>query len=154
MSLRIIAIGRARDTPESALFARYATRIRPVLTLTELPDGKGAPAEVKRRESEALLAALPPRAFAVALDLAGEALDTQAFATKLQAWLDTGRPVCFLIGGAGGLDRSVLTRADAALSLGRMTWPHLLARAMLAEQLYRVWAISAGHPYHRAGRPD
>ena len=68
--MRVIAIGRARDEPEAALFARYVTRIRPALTLTELPDGKGAPTETKRREGEALLAALPAAAFAIALDLA------------------------------------------------------------------------------------
>jgi len=61
--------------------------------------------------------------------------------------------VCFLIGGAEGLDASVLARADAVLSLGPLTWPHMLARAMLAEQLYRAQAIRTGHPYHRTGRP-
>lgn len=151
--MRIVAIGRSRDGPESALFARYVTRIRPSLTLTELPDGKGAPAELKRREGEALLAALPVQAFVVALDLAGEALDSLGLAARLDAWLGLARPIHFLIGGAEGLDHPVLNRADFMLSLGRMTWPHLLARVMLAEQIYRARAISAGHPYHRAGRP-
>jgi len=68
-------------------------------------------------------------------------------------WLEQARPVCFLIGGAEGLDASVLARADAVLSLGPLTWPHMLARAMLAEQLYRAQAIRTGHPYHRTGRP-
>jgi 23S rRNA (pseudouridine1915-N3)-methyltransferase len=63
------------------------------------------------------------------------------------------RPLCFLIGGAEGLDRTVIARADFTLSLGRMTWPHLLVRAMLAEQIYRARSIAAGHPYHRFGRP-
>ena len=152
--MRIVAIGRARDSPEAALFARYATRIRPSLTLTELPDGKGSAVEIKRREGEALLAALPAQAFVIALDLGGEMLDSTAFATRLETWLGLSRPVHFVIGGAEGLDRPVLTRADAALSLGRLTWPHLLARAMLAEQIYRARAIASGHPYHRAGRPE
>jgi 23S rRNA (pseudouridine1915-N3)-methyltransferase len=151
--MRVIAIGRARDEPEAALFARYVTRIRPALTLTELPDGKGAPTETKRREGEALLAALPAAAFAIALDLAGETLDSETFAVRLDGWLGLARPICFLIGGAEGLDRPVLARADFTLSLGRLTWPHLLARAMLAEQIYRARAIAAGHPYHRSGRP-
>lgn len=152
--IRIIAIGRARDTEESALFARYSTRIRPKLTLVELPDGKGEPAECKRREAEALLGALPTAAFVIALDMAGEALTSTDLAARLEAWLGMSRPLCFLLGGAEGLDRSVLNRADFTLSLGRMTWPHLLARAMLAEQIWRARSIASGHPYHRAGRPD
>jgi 23S rRNA (pseudouridine1915-N3)-methyltransferase len=71
----------------------------------------------------------------------------------LDRWLEAGKPVCFLIGGAEGFDARVLARADATLSLGPQTWPHMLARVMLAEQIFRARAISAGHPYHRAGRP-
>jgi 23S rRNA (pseudouridine1915-N3)-methyltransferase len=152
--MRVIAVGRSRDGPEADLFARYSARIRPTLALTEVADGKGAPAEIKRREGEALLAALPAQAFTVALDLDGEMLDSEAFAARLEGWLTLSRPIRFLIGGAEGLDRAVLSRADFVLSLGRMTWPHLLARAMLAEQIYRARSIAAGHPYHRSGRPD
>ena len=152
--MRVLAIGRARDGPEAALFARYAARIRPALTLTELADGKGSPVEIKRREADSLLAALPREAFAIVLDGDGEMLDSAAFAARLEGWLTLGRPLCFLIGGAEGLDRTVIARADFTLSLGRMTWPHLLVRAMLAEQIYRARSIAAGHPYHRAGRPE
>jgi len=148
--MRVIAIGRARDTPEAALFARYAARLRPALTLSELPEGRGAPAEVKRREGEALLAALPPDAFAVALDRTGAAAESAALAALLERWLGMGRTLCFLIGGAEGLDAPVLRRADHVLSFGTMTWPHMLARVMLAEQLYRARSIVSGHPYHRA----
>ena len=151
--MRVIAIGRLRDGPEADLFNRYAERLRPRLDLTELPEGRGAPAEVKRREGAALLAALPPGALVVALDLGGTEPDSAAFAKHLDRWLEQGRPVCFLIGGAEGLDTPVIARADHTLSLGRMTWPHFLARAMLAEQLYRARSISQGHPYHRSGRP-
>ncbi len=152
--MRIVAIGRSREGPEAELFARYSARIRPALVLTELPDGKGAPAEIKRREGEALLAALPAQSFAVALDMAGEMLDSETLAARLEGWLTLSRPIGFLIGGAEGLDRAVLARADFTLSLGRLTWPHLLARAMLAEQIWRARSIAAGHPYHRSGRPD
>jgi 23S rRNA (pseudouridine1915-N3)-methyltransferase len=152
--LRVIAVGRSRVGPEAELFARYAARIRPTLALTELTDGKGSVAEIKRREGEALLAALPGQAFAIALDLQGEMLDSPGLAARLEGWLSLSRPLCFLIGGAEGLDRPVLDRADFTLSLGRMTWPHLLVRAMLAEQIYRARSIAAGHPYHRSGRPD
>jgi 23S rRNA (pseudouridine1915-N3)-methyltransferase len=146
-------VGRIGRGPESDLFLRYAERIRPRLTLTEVADGRGKPGDIKRREADAILAAIPDRAFAVALDLDGAALSSEAFSAMLDRWLAAGKPVCFVIGGAEGLDARVLARADATLSLGPMTWPHLLARAMLAEQLFRARAISAGHPYHRAGRP-
>jgi 23S rRNA (pseudouridine1915-N3)-methyltransferase len=148
--MRLIAIGRARDTPEAALFARYAARLRPPLDLSELPEARGAPAEVKRRDGEALLAALPPDAFAVALDRTGAPADSAALSKLLERWLGLGRPICFLIGGAEGLDVPVLRRADHVLSFGAMTWPHMLARVMLAEQLYRARSIASGHPYHRA----
>jgi 23S rRNA (pseudouridine1915-N3)-methyltransferase len=100
-----------------------------------------------------MLAALPDRAFAVALDAGGTMPDSEELARLLERWLAAGRPVCFLIGGAEGLDARALGRADYVLSLGRMTWPHFLARVMLAEQIYRAQAIAAGHPYHRTGRP-
>ena len=152
-ALRLIAIGRLGRTPEAALFARYAERLRPRLALTELPDGHGAPAEIKRREADALLAALPAGALVIALDLAGAAPGSEGLAQRLAAWQGSGRTPCFLIGGAEGLEARVLARADATLSLGPYTWPHALARVMLAEQLYRAQSILAGHPYHRAGRP-
>jgi 23S rRNA (pseudouridine1915-N3)-methyltransferase len=148
--MRVIAIGRARDTPEAALFARYAARIRPRLELTEIAEGRGAPIELKRREGEALLAALPSAALAVALDRTGAAADSAGLSALLERWLGMGRQVCFLIGGAEGLDAPVLQRADHVLSFGSMTWPHMLARVMLAEQLYRARSIASGHPYHRA----
>jgi 23S rRNA (pseudouridine1915-N3)-methyltransferase len=152
--MQILAVGRLRDSPEAVLVSRYATRIRPKLLITEIADALGgSPAEIKRRESTALLAALPPKAFAVTLDMAGDMPDSPAFAALLDRWLGLGRPVCFLIGGAEGLDRNILDRADFVLSLGRLTWPHALARAMLAEQLYRARAIATGHPYHRARVP-
>jgi 23S rRNA (pseudouridine1915-N3)-methyltransferase len=148
--MRVLAVGRARDTPEAALFARYAVRIRPRLELIEIAEGRGAPAEQKRREGEALMAALPSDAFAVALDRTGVMSDSMGLAGLLERWLGLGRPVCFIIGGAEGVDAAVLRRADYVLSFGTMTWPHMLARVMLAEQVFRARSIASGHPYHRA----
>jgi len=153
MMMRLIAVGRQREGPEAALFHRYQARLRPALALTEIPDARGTAAEMKRREAASLLAALPEGAFAVALDSGGQAPDTARFSALLERWLGLGRPLCFLVGGAEGLDAPVIERADYVLSLGAMTWPHLLVRALLAEQLYRARSIAAGHPYHRAGRP-
>jgi 23S rRNA (pseudouridine1915-N3)-methyltransferase len=151
--MRLIAVGRQREGPEAALLARYQARLRPALAVTEIPEARGTPAEIRRREAAALLAALPDAAFAVVLDSGGDAPDSARLATLLERWLGLGRPLCFLIGGAEGLDAAVIARADYVLSLGKLTWPHLLVRAMLAEQLYRARSIAAGHPYHRAGRP-
>jgi 23S rRNA (pseudouridine1915-N3)-methyltransferase len=151
--MHVIAIGRLRGGPESELFARYQARIRPKLVLTELREASGGTAEIKHREATALLAATPTGALVVALDLGGNAPDSEGFAALLERWLGSGRPVCFLIGGTEGLDAAMLDRADYVLSLGRLTWPHFLVRPMLAEQIYRARMISAGHPYHREGRP-
>ena len=151
--MRLIAIGRQRGGPEAELFARYSGRLRPKLELMELPEGRGAPAEAKRREGEALLAALPGHALVVALDLGGVCPGSEGLARLMERWAEAARPVYFLIGGAEGLDAAVLRRADCLLSLGAMTWPHMLVRPMLAEQLYRAQSMLAGHPYPRAGRP-
>jgi 23S rRNA (pseudouridine1915-N3)-methyltransferase len=151
--MQLIAVGRLRDGAEAELFARYNARLRPKLAVTEIAEAAGSPDEMKRREAAGLLAALPKNAWAVALDLAGANPDSEMLAVQMEAWLGGGRPLCFLIGGAEGLDRSVLERADAILSFGRMTWPHRLVRVMLAEQLFRARSIASGHPYHRSGRP-
>jgi len=151
--VRLIAIGRLRPGPEAELFDRYNARLRPKLTVSEIAEGRGAPAEIKRREGETLLAALPPSALAVALDLGPPAPGSGGLARLLERWLGQSRPLCFVIGGAEGLDAAVLARADHVLSLGPMTWPHLLVRALLAEQLFRAQSILSGHPYHRSSRP-
>ncbi len=153
--MRVLAVGRAKSAAaESELFARYALRIKPRLGLVEFNDGTGSPIEIKRREAALLLAALEKTDFVVALDTDGMALDSPGLAKYLTKWTETGRRLNFIIGGAEGLDEAVIARADAKLSLGSLTWPHMLVRPMLAEQLYRAQMIIAGHPYHRAGRPS
>ena len=151
--MRLIAVGRLRPGPEAELFRRYNDRLRPKLTVTEIAEGHGSAAEIKRREADALLAALPDAALAVALDHTAPQLTSEAFAQKLESWLAGGRAVTFLIGGAEGFAAPVIARADHVLSLGTLTWPHMLVRVMLAEQLFRARSIASGHPYHRSGRP-
>jgi 23S rRNA (pseudouridine1915-N3)-methyltransferase len=152
--MRLLAIGKAgRNTPETELFLRYAARLRPPLELMEISPAQGAPAEIKRRESEMFAAALSPQDFVIALDQDGEAPDSAGLARMLAGWLERSRKLSFIIGGAEGLDATILARANARLSLGNLTWPHLLVRPMLAEQLYRAQSIASGHPYHRTGRP-
>jgi 23S rRNA (pseudouridine1915-N3)-methyltransferase len=151
--MHLVAIGRLRNGPEAELFNRYNARLRPSLKVTELPEERGAPAVIKRRESAALLGAVPRDGFVVALDLGGSTVSSEGLVVRLERWSASLRPVCFLIGGAEGLDDTVLASANDTLSLGAMTWPHFLVRVMLAEQLYRAQAIVEGHPYHRSSRP-
>ena len=148
--MRLIAVGRMKDQAEKALLDRYVKRLRPVLEVIELPDGRGTPPEIKRQEARAILAACPPQAYLIALDESGTHGQSVAFAQALQKWQEQGRLLCFVIGGAEGLDTSIRRRADYCLSLGLLTWPHRLVRIMLVEQLYRAQTIIAGHPYHRA----
>ncbi len=152
MRILIVAVGRGRG-PARELYEDYCRRLAWPVTLKEVEVRRALPpARLKAREAELLLAALPKSAAlkAVALDERGKALDSAAFARCLGAWRDQGAgTVAFLIGGAEGIGDEVRQRADLVLSLGPMTWPHLLARALLAEQLYRAQAILSGHPYHR-----
>jgi 23S rRNA (pseudouridine1915-N3)-methyltransferase len=152
LKLTIACIGRAGRGPERDLYEHYAGRIRWPLTLRELEEKKKLPpAELVRREGELLLGAVPDRAVLVALDRRGKVVDSEAFAQRLARWRDDGvADVAFLIGGADGHGEPLLQKASLVLSFGAMTWPHLLARAMLAEQIYRAQQLLAGHPYHRA----
>jgi 23S rRNA (pseudouridine1915-N3)-methyltransferase len=108
------------------------------------------PVQLKAREGELILGALPAGVPFLALDERGVQWSSRALAERIAAWRDRGSPeLTFAIGGADGLHSTVLDRADVTLSLGSMTWPHLLVRGMLLEQLYRAQQILAGHPYHR-----
>ena len=149
-NMRLIAVGRMKDQAEKALMGRYMKRLRPAFEIIELPDGRGTPVEIKRKEARAILAACPSHAYVIALDESGAHWHSVALAQTLQKWQEHGRLLCFVIGGAEGLDASIRQRADHCLSLGLLTWPHMLVRIMLVEQLYRAQTIIAGHPYHRA----
>jgi len=151
MTPLIIAVGKWKSGPERALFEHYRSRTRPKVELREVEEKKKLPtAELKRREGELLLAAVPDGARVIALDGTGKAVTSEQFAERLSRWQDDGaRTAAFLIGGADGHDDTVLRRADLTFSLGPQTWPHMLVRAMLAEQVYRAQCILSGHPYHR-----
>jgi len=151
VKLTIACIGRNRG-PERDLYDHYAERIRWPLALIEREEKRKLPApQLMQREGELLLAAIPSGAVLVALDRRGKVLDSQGFADRLARWRDNSvSDVAFLIGGADGHTEPLLKKADLVLSFGTMTWPHLLARAMLAEQIYRAQQVLAGHPYHRA----
>lgn len=155
MRLRICAVGRSRTGPERVLADDYLARFD--RTGRSLGLGPAEIAEVEDRkgggryaEAALLGRAIPAGALVVALDERGRTLSSPEFAEQLGRWRDDGiSALAFLIGGADGLDPDLRDRADMVLSFGPMVWPHMLARAMLAEQLYRAASILAGAPYHR-----
>ncbi len=140
MLLHVVARGKIARSPEAELVARYEKRITWPLKLTELPETGGRLGEPV---SPAKL---------VLLDERGRDLSSEQLAQTLGQWRDTGiRETRFVLGAADGHTKAERADADLLLAFGSATWPHLLARAMLMEQLYRATAILAGHPYHRAG---
>ena len=140
MQLHIIARGKIGRSPEAQLVDRYIKRISWPLHVTELPDSGGRMPD------------MPPHSRTVMLDEKGRQMSSLAFAETLRDWRDDGvRETAFLIGAADGFDDAQRESADLLIAFGKTTWPHLLARAMLAEQLWRATSIIAGHPYHREG---
>ena len=159
MRLTIAAIGRMKAGPERELAARYLDRLAKsgaplgldYAGLVEQPESRGGSvAERKRDEAVRLTAALPEKTGLVVLDETGKILSSEAFADDLARLRDEGlRDLALLIGGPDGIDPDLRGQARLVLSLGRMTWPHQIARILLAEQLYRATTILSGHPYHR-----
>ena len=140
MLLHLIARGKIGRSPEAELVERYLNRIAWPTKVTELPDRSGT------------LPVAPPASVMILLDERGGMLSSIDFARKLEGWRDGGkREARFLIGAADGHDAALRGAADLILSFGPATWPHMLARAMLAEQLFRATSILANHPYHREG---
>lgn len=155
MRVHICAVGRLRKGPERDLYDDYLTRFDRTgralalgpAQLIEVEDKKGGgmPAEAALLER-----AIPTGSLICVMDERGRVQSSPEFADMLGQWRDQGRQdVAFVIGGADGIDPSLRDRADAALSFGKMVWPHMLVRVMLAEQLYRASSILSGGPYHR-----
>ncbi|MEM6479259.1 MAG: 23S rRNA (pseudouridine(1915)-N(3))-methyltransferase RlmH [Pseudomonadota bacterium] len=155
MRVHICAVGRLKSGPERDLSDDYARRFERVgrpcglsqLSVIEVEARKGG---TRAEEADALARALPKGALICALDERGRALSSPEFAAQLARWRDTGRQdIAFILGGADGLLPEFTSNADFILSFGKMVWPHMLARVMLTEQLYRAASILAGTPYHR-----
>ncbi len=141
MQLHIIARGKIGRSPENDLVARYMQRISWPTKLTELPESGGKFPPEKEKPFRTVM-----------LDEKGKQLPSTEFASTLGKWRDDGiRETRFLIGAADGFGDEERANADLLLAFGKATWPHLMARAMLAEQLYRATSILANHPYHREG---
>jgi len=151
MRIWLAAVGRAKAGPEKTLFDKYGKLLSPPLTLCEVEEKRPLSIpERKAQEAKLLRAAIPAKAKIVALDERGAALTSVQLAQKIETWRDDGvADLAFLIGGADGHDPSIRDDADLILSLGALTWPHMLVRILIAEQLWRTQSILSGHPYHR-----
>ncbi len=155
MRVHVCAVGRLRTGPERALFEDYMTRFDRTgralglgpAQLHEVEDKKGGGMAA---EGALLERAIPNGALLCTLDERGALMSSPDFADKLAGWRDAGRgDLALIVGGADGIAPELRARADASLSFGKMVWPHMLVRVMLAEQLYRAASILAGSPYHR-----
>jgi len=160
MRLHICAVGRLKSGPEKLLFDEYCKRADATgralgfsgPRLSEVEEKRSLPPkELMEREAALLEAQFPQGAKLVMLDERGKLEPSEAFASRLKHWRDDSTAdLVFVLGGANGLSETLRDRADHLLAFGPMTWPHMLARVMLAEQIYRGITILAGHPYHRA----
>lgn len=154
MKVTVCAVGRLRKGPEQALVGDYLDRFNKAgraigfgqASIIEVEDKKNLGMEA---EAVLLERAIPAGSVLVTLDERGDLVSSPEFAAKLGGWRDGARDVAFVIGGADGITPGLRARADWSLSFGRMVWPHMLVRVMLAEQLYRAGQILAGTPYHR-----
>ena len=161
MRLTIFAVGRMKSGPEIELVSRYADRLAKSGKalglefdgLTEIPESRAQTAAQRKAEESGRCAALAaePSTVLILLDERGKSLSSRQFADRIASWRDGGTSrAVFALGGPDGHDSSLRDRADLVISFGAQTWPHQLARIMLAEQLYRAVTILSGHPYHRS----
>ena len=160
MRMTLAAVGRLKAGPERELVARYVERIAATargvglseLVLRDCDESRARrPEDRKIDEARALRAQIPAGARIVILDERGKSMGSDAFAYQIGAWRDAGlRDLCFVIGGADGLDADLRSEAALTLSFGALTLPHQIVRALVAEQVYRAISILSGHPYHRA----
>ncbi|MQY43537.1 23S rRNA (pseudouridine(1915)-N(3))-methyltransferase RlmH [Epibacterium sp. SM1969] len=156
MRIQICAVGRLRAGPEKTLIDDYLTRFDRTGRSLGLGPARVIEVEDKKNagmgaEAQLLRKALPKGAMLCTLDERGKLLSSPEFSNKLAGWRDTGcQDLAFVIGGADGIDASLRAEADFSISFGKMVWPHMMVRLMLAEQIYRAATIQSGSPYHRS----
>lgn len=151
MKIHIAAIGKLKDASFLQMIERYCRQSNFHISITELEAKPTSLPESKKteKEGELLLKSIPEGFYIIALDERGQLLNSIEFAHIIETKRDESRGIAFLIGGASGHARPVIQKADKLLSLGKMTWPHMLARVMLSEQIYRASTLLSGHPYHK-----
>ena len=156
MRIHLVAVGTRMPAWVTAGYTEYARRLphECSLHLVEIPVSKRRKslpaARAMQEEGQLMLAAIPAGCLVIALDVTGKVWSTEGLAERLQQWMAGGRDVALLVGGPDGLAPECLAIADLRWSLSALTYPHALVRIVLAEQLYRAWSISVGHPYHRS----
>lgn len=156
MKIRLISVGTRMPAWVEQGVQEYSKRLPAEFSFecVEVPLGKrgksASTQQAMRQEEEALLARIGPRDYVVALDVQGKVLSTEEMTTRISTIRDEGQHLSFLVGGPDGLTQNCLTRADERWSLSALTLPHPLVRIVMAEQMYRVWSLISGHPYHRA----
>ncbi len=150
MKVLISAIGKTKSSPQQQLYIDYIKRLPWKVECKEFEVKTTDPIQRKTKEAELLLSACAGYEYIIALDEKGSLLSSREFSEHLGNWQKQGvSSFAFIIGGADGLDNSVLKKAKLIWSFGRVTWPHMLIRGLLAEQLYRAHSVLSGHPYHR-----
>jgi len=143
MKIRILAVGKHKASPTLDLCHEYLKRMKWKVEIKEIDAPKGS---TSAQEEPLILKNIPAGAVVIALDERGESLSSPAFAKKIES---SGSDIVFIIGGADGLTDAIRKKAKFLMSFGKQTWPHMLVRVMLLEQIYRAQQIIAGHPYHR-----
>lgn len=147
LHVTLIACGKLKESYLKAAAAEYEKRLKGyvILDIKELADGPGPEAEASR-----IFQALPPGAYIITLEIEGREMSSEGFSQCIESLMTEGKShICFVIGGSDGLDHSVTERADMHLSFSKMTFPHQLMRIVFLEQLYRVFRIMKGEPYHK-----
>lgn len=156
MKISIISIGKFENSPHKQVYETYIKRLKWKVELKEL-DLKNSQnfsvPKIKEGEGALILKALKPSSKLIVLDEEGKQFSSVAFAKMISDFAVAGdSDLSFVIGGSDGLSEEVLQKSNLKISFGKMTFPHLMVRAILAEQLYRAQSIIAGHPYHREGK--
>ena len=151
MKITIVTVGRMKKGSEKNLWDVYAKRLKWSVAVKEVEEKNAlGPQAIKRKEADLLLAKVPKGALLVIMDQNGLNISSRDFAKRIGLWQDRGmRDLAIVIGGSDGLDQTVIDKADLKIAMGKMTWPHMLARIMLLEQIYRAQCILENHPYHK-----
>jgi 23S rRNA (pseudouridine1915-N3)-methyltransferase len=152
MRITIIAVGKLKSKAVQSLVEEYEKRLPPALKINRIevasPAG-GPPSQIMAAEADRIRDRVPQGSVVAALSEKGKEMDSKAFAEWLAAIRDSGKDLCFIIGGADGIHQSLIKETHHHIALSRLTFPHELVRAILAEQIYRAFSILAGSPYHR-----